>query len=282
MTKVNNWIRKFLTSPKTRAVALMLLVGGTAAFAQTTAGDYTAGTNALTTVAEEIALRLGADIEEIVAVDPYAEDFSATIERCNRERSEGILPEIAPVKADLSQYDVIFLGFPVWYGICARPVLTLLEGVDLAGKKVVPFCTFGSGGLQSSTRLIAEKQPGAEILPGYGVRAARIQAAPAEIDTFLKAGGFLEGEYEKLEDFPESHPVSEAESALFDAAVDGYPMIHAKAVSAASRTIPGGTEYLFTAVDEPRDDAPVADPGEMQVYVTALEGEAPVFTQVVR
>ena len=89
-------------------------------------------------------------------------------------------------------------------------MLTLLEGVDLAGKKVVPFCTFGSGGLQSSTRLIAEKQPGAEILPGYGVRAARIQAAPAEIDTFLKAGGFLEGEYEKLEDFPESHPVSEA------------------------------------------------------------------------
>ena len=243
---------------------------------------YYSQTSHTKTVAEEIALRLGADIEEIVAVEPYAEDFSATIERCNRERSEGILPEIAPVKADLSQYDVIFLGFPVWYGICARPVLTLLEGVDLAGKKVVPFCTFGSGGLQSSTRLIAEKQPGAEILPGYGVRAARIQAAPAEIDTFLKAGGFLEGEYEKLEDFPESHPVSEAESALFDAAVDGYPMIHAKAVSAASRTIPGGTEYLFTAVDEPRDEAPVADSGKMQVYVTALEGEAPVFTQVVR
>ena len=59
-------------------------------------------------------------------------------------------------------------------------------------------------------------------------------------------------------------------------------MIHAKAVSAASRTIPGGTEYLFTAVDEPRDDTPVADPAKMQVYVTALEGEAPVFTQVVR
>ena len=54
MTKIKNWIRKFLASPKTKAVALMLLVGGTAAFAQT-AGDYTAGTNALSTVAEEIA-----------------------------------------------------------------------------------------------------------------------------------------------------------------------------------------------------------------------------------
>ena len=55
MTKIKNWIRKFLASPKTRAVALMLLVGGTAAFAQSGAGDYTAGTSALTTVAEEIA-----------------------------------------------------------------------------------------------------------------------------------------------------------------------------------------------------------------------------------
>ena len=55
MTKIKNWIRKILASPKTRAVALMLLVGNTAAFAQSGAGDYTAGTSALTTVAEEIA-----------------------------------------------------------------------------------------------------------------------------------------------------------------------------------------------------------------------------------
>ena len=55
MRKILNSVKKFLASPKTRAVALILLVGGTAAFAQSTAGDYTAGTNALTTVAEEIA-----------------------------------------------------------------------------------------------------------------------------------------------------------------------------------------------------------------------------------
>lgn len=58
MTKIKNWIRKFLASPKTRAVALMLLVGSTAAFAQSGAGDYTAGTSALTTVAEENAFWL--------------------------------------------------------------------------------------------------------------------------------------------------------------------------------------------------------------------------------
>ena len=55
MRKIINSVKKLLASPKTRAVAVMLLVGGTAAFAQSAAGDYTAGTSALTTVAEEIA-----------------------------------------------------------------------------------------------------------------------------------------------------------------------------------------------------------------------------------
>ena len=55
MRKILNRVKSFLASPKTRAVALMLLVGGVSAFAQNTAGDYTAGTSALSTVAEEIA-----------------------------------------------------------------------------------------------------------------------------------------------------------------------------------------------------------------------------------
>lgn len=130
---------------------------------------------------------------------------------------------------------------------------------------------------------LAEIQPEAKILPGYGVRAARLEAAPAEIDRFLKAYGFLEGEYTKLDEFPEQHPVSEEESAIFDAAVGDYPMIHAQAKTVASRSIPGGIEYLFTAVDLPREDRPNMPPaGEMQVYVAVVEGEAPVFTRVIR
>ena len=55
MRKILNRVKSFLASPKTRAVAMMLLVGGVTAFAQNTAGDYSAGTSALSTVAEEIA-----------------------------------------------------------------------------------------------------------------------------------------------------------------------------------------------------------------------------------
>jgi flavodoxin len=244
---------------------------------------YYSQTSNTKTVAQEIATRLGADIEEIVAVTPYDGDFQATISRCMQEREQGVRPEIKPLTADLANYDVVFLGYPIWFGTYAPPVAAFLEQVDLSGKKVVPFCTFGSGGLDSSVKDLTEKQPKAEILPGYGVRAARMEAVPQEVDQFLKAGGFIEGEFFQPEPFADQHEVSADESAIFDAAVGGYPMINAQAKTVASRAIPGGTEYLFTAVDKPREGAPQGAPaGEMKVYVTVVEGEAPVFTQVVR
>ena len=244
---------------------------------------YYSQTSNTKAVAEKIATRLGADMEEIVPVMPYDGDFQATIERCMQDREQGVIPTIQPIKADIAQYDVVFIGYPVWFGTYAPPIAAFLDNVDLSGKKVVPFCTFGSGGLESSVKDLAEKQPGAEILPGYGVRAARLEAMPKEVDQWLMAGGFIEGEYTQLEEFPEQHEVNEDETAIFDAAVDGYPMIHAKATMASSRNIPDGTEYLFTAVDLPREDKPDMPPaGEMKVYVTVADGEAPVFTRVIR
>ena len=221
--------------------------------------------------------------EEIIAVQPYDGDFQATVERGKQERAEGILPDIQPLTKDITQYDVIFIGFPVWFGTYAPPVATFLDQVDLSGKKIVPFCTFGSGGLESSVKDLVVAEPNAEILPGYGVRAARMEAMPNEVDQFLKANGFLEGDFVKLEEFPEQHPVNEEEAAVFNAAVDGYPMIHAEAKTVATRAIPDGTEYLFTAVDLSRECRPDMPPaGEMKVYVTVTNGAAPVFTKVIR
>ncbi len=245
---------------------------------------YYSQTSNTKAVAEEIASKVGADVEEIVAVDPYSGTYQETIERCIQEREKGFIPEIQPVKADLSKYDVIFLGYPIWFGTYAPPVAAFLENADLTGKKVVPFCTFGSGGLTSSEKDLAAKQPGAEVLPGYGVRAARMAAMPDEVDVFLKRGGFIEGEVPVLEDFSEAHPVTEEEAAVFTAAVSTYPMMgDAKPATAASRTIPGGVEYVFTTIPQPRGDNPRMPPsGEMKVYVIVEEGQEPVFTQVVR
>jgi hypothetical protein len=155
--------------------------------------------------------------------------------------------------------------------------------VDLSDKWVVPFCTFGSGGLESSAKDLAEKQPNAKVMPGYGVRAARMDAMPKEVEWFLKSIGLLQGEIFAPADFPEQHPVSAEEAAIFDAAVNGYPMLNAKAKTVASRTILDGTEYLFTAMNQPRGDKGDMPPAsEIKVYVTVEKGKTPEFTKVVR
>ena len=262
-------------------VAMFAACGGTEKKTEKMLVLYYSQTGNTKVVAEEFANRLGADIEEIVAVNPYDGDFGATIERCKQEMEQGTTPEIKPLAVDLTKYDVIFIGYPVWFGTYAPPIATFLKDNDLSGKKIIPFCTFGSGGLESSTKALAEIQPKAEILPGYGVRAARMEAMPNEVEQFLIANGFIKGEYTPLEEFAEQHPVSEEETAVFDAAVDGYPMLHAKAVSVATRPLPDGTEYLFTA--ESINDKPDMPPaGKMQVYVTVADSAAPVFTKVVR
>ena len=236
---------------------------------------YYSQTNNTKMVAEELAKRLDADIEEIVAVKPYDGDFMQTIERCMKEREEGVIPEIKSIKSDVSKYEVIFIGFPVWFGTYAPPVAKLLETYDLSGKKVVPFCTFGSGGLESSAKDMMKAQPNAKIMPGYGVRAARLDAMPAEIDQFLKENSYIAGEYVQLDEFSEFAEVTEEEASIFEKATGNYPMMNAKAVMVAKRGIPNGVEYVYIAEDMP-------SAGEMKVYVNLINNEAPVFTRVVR
>ena len=246
--------------------------------------------------AKTLAEAAKADLFEIKPETPYTNEDLNWQDKNSRSsvemRDASSRPAVAGKVANMADYDVIFLGYPVWFGTYAPPVATFLNNVDLRGKKIVPFCTFGSGGLESSVKDLTEKQPNAEILPGYGVRAARMDAMPNEVDYFLSANGFGLKEngficytVPAMEEFSEQHPVSEEEAAIFDAAVDGYPMLHAKAIKVASRhlVLDEGMEYLFTAVDLPREDKPDMPPaGEMQVYVTVIDGTAPVFTKVIR
>ena len=242
---------------------------------------YYSQTSNTKAVAQEIATRLKIDIEEITLVEPYDTAFQATIDRCKADREKGITPEINPLKSDIADYDIIFLGYPIWFGTYAPPIATLLDKIDLSGKWVVPFCTFGSGGLESSANDLAEKQPNAKVLPGYGVRAARMDAMPKEVERFLDM--YLGQPTFQPADFPEQHPVNADEAAIFDAAVNGYPMLNATAKTVASRTVPDGIEYLFTAMDKPREDKPGMPPAsEIKVYVLVEKDKAPVFTKVVR
>ena len=241
---------------------------------------YYSQTGTTQVVAEELQKQLGADIERIEAVVPYDGDFGATIERCGKERESGEVPEIKPIQANLADYDVIFLGYPIWFGTYAMPIATLVGENDFAGKTIVPFCTFGSGGLNTSTEALKEALPKANILQGYGVRSARVEAAPKELDRFLIESGFKEGNVAPLPDYSEQVPVTEEDSLIFDAACSGYQFPLGTPVTVGKRQTGGSTDYRFNVRSIGFD----GKEGTSVIFVTVgnEEGAKPEFTEVVR
>ena len=241
---------------------------------------YYSQTGTTQALAEQLQRQLGADIERIEAVVPYDGDFQATIERSGKERESGEVPELKPLQANLDDYDVVFIGYPIWFGTYAMPVATLVKENDFAGKTIVPFCTFGSGGLASSTEALRKALPKANILQGYGVRQARIEAAPKELERFLIENGFKEGEVAPLPDYSEQVPVTEEDSLVFEAACSGYQFPLGTPVTVGKRETEESTDYKFTAKSRGFD----GQESTSTIYITAgnEEGAKPEFTEVVR
>lgn len=113
-------------------------------------------------VANYIADAVNADTLELVPVDAYTdEDLDWTREgsRVNREHENKALRQVALVVNTVENwdsYDMVFIGYPIWWGIAAWPVNDFVEANDFTGKTVIPFCTSSSSGLGESGRLLAE------------------------------------------------------------------------------------------------------------------------------
>jgi len=240
---------------------------------------YYSETGTTEAVALEIQKQTGADIEAVEAVVPYTGIFQETIQRGQREM-QGQWPAIKPLKKRLADYDVIYLGYPIWFGTYANPIVTLVKENDFAGKAIVPFCTFGSGGLNTSSDALAKALPKARILPGYGVRTARVAAAAKELDRFLKENGLKEGTVEKLPPYSAQQPVTEEERAIFDAACSNYQFPLGTPKTVGKRRSPDGIDYQFIVTGRGMDGREATS----TIYVTVGNGEGavPEFTQVVR
>ena len=259
-------------------IAVMTAV--TTSYAQKMLVLYYSETGTTKTVAEELQKQLNADIESIEAVEPYSGNFQETIQRGQREMQRGEWPAIKPIQKKIADYDIIFLGYPIWFGTYANPIVTLIKENDFAGKTIVPFCSFGSGGLNTSTDALKKALPKATIKEGYGVRTARVAAAPKELDRFLKENGYKEGAIAPLPDYSEQKPVSEEEKALFDAACSSYQFPLGTPETAGKRTTDDSIDYKFIVKSRGMDGSESTS----TIYVTVgkEQGAKPEFTQVVR
>ncbi len=125
-------------------------------------------------VAEAIQEKTGGTLFRIETVQSYPEEYRATTEQAKKEINDHFHPELKTKVADISQYDVIFLGSPNWWGTIAPAVSTFLASYNLKGKKVIPFITHGGGGVQNTIKDMTAQCSGCDVVAdgwvGYSSR----------------------------------------------------------------------------------------------------------------
>lgn len=131
--------------------------------------------------AEFMRHELRADMAEITTVKPYTGSYNSVVDQGQQEVNRGYMPEIKPLDVDMSQYDTVILGTPVWWYTFAPAMKTFLHGCDLAGKKVYPFATNG-GWIGHTFKDFSESCRGAEVRPGLNIRFNEDQQLTSESD----------------------------------------------------------------------------------------------------
>ena len=125
-------------------------------------------------IAEMIAEETGGELFHIERGTPYPASYDECTEEAKQEQNANARPVLAEDK-DISEYDVIFLGYPIWWGEMPMPVYTFLEGHDFSGKTIIPFCTHAGSGLSGTENNIKSVCADSEILNGLSVNGEDAQ-----------------------------------------------------------------------------------------------------------
>ena len=130
-------------------------------------------------LAEMIAAETDGDLFHIKPVTPYPDDYTECTEVAKRELNVKARPA---VKEDIKveDYDIIFIGYPNWWGDMPMPVYTFIEKHSWQGKTVIPFCTHEGSGLSGTENKLKTACQGATVLKGLAVRGATAQNAQAQ------------------------------------------------------------------------------------------------------
>ncbi len=144
-------------------------------------------------LAEMIANKTGAELFEVKPAKKYPEKYDECIDLAKREQNQKARPEILEDK-DVSEYDTIFFGYPIWWGDIPMCMYTFVEGHDWNGKKIIPFCTHEGSGAGRTESTLKRLMKGASVtkpLSMYGSTAQNRRIdAEKEISIWLNALGF--------------------------------------------------------------------------------------------
>ncbi len=140
-------------------------------------------------VADYISEITGADQFEIVAEKDYDMPYMDLIKVAKDEANKGELPAYKG-DVDVSPYDVIFIGGPIWWGTYPQVMFTFFKDHDLSGKTIIPFTTHEGSGLASTVRDVKKAWPKAAVKDGFAIYGHEVRTGRAKVEKWLKGLGW--------------------------------------------------------------------------------------------
>ena len=142
-------------------------------------------------IAQTIQDRTGADMFRIRPEEAYPTQHAPLIAKAKVEMTAGARPAVAPIDADWSKYDTIFIGYPIWWGTMPMSVYTFLEQHDFAGKNIVLFSTHGGSGLADTVGTITNIESSAAVNPrAFTVYRDQVTEAAGDVNSWLQSLGY--------------------------------------------------------------------------------------------
>jgi len=139
--------------------------------------------------ANKIQKLTGGNLFQIETVEDYPEDYTEATNVAMDEKKKNARPELTEAVNDMDSYDVIYLGYPNWWGTMPMAVFTFLESYDFSGKIIIPYCTHEGSGMGNSERDIRKCCPGAKVMPGLAIQGSSVKSADDTIKSWLLAAG---------------------------------------------------------------------------------------------
>ena len=136
-------------------------------------------------LAEAIAEAAGGDLFTITTVTPYPDDYATMLQVAQEEINADARPELAGTVENMGDYDIIFIGYPIWHGRMPQAIYTFLESYDLTEKTVIPFNTHEGSGQSGTQQVITNALPGTTVLQGLAVRGKIAQEDPEQTKTLV-------------------------------------------------------------------------------------------------
>ena len=126
-------------------------------------------------VAEYIASEVGADSFHIETVTPYPADYDECCDVAKQELADKSRPELNGTVDNMEQYDIVFLGYPIWWGDMPMAVYTFMDSYDFSDKVVIPFNTHEGSGESGTYSAIGSYLPNAQVLDGMAIQGKTAQ-----------------------------------------------------------------------------------------------------------